>query len=270
MYQQLGLVVEDALVTLVSWSIWANDKSQNLAEIVAKVSLKSDKDSQPYTAVEIGRIVESSRGNRRLLLDGRRYLDGLLSGVSRQDVPRLLGIPWKPNPSVRLVPREHRENWTVLPDLIRQSISAITDRNDEAMTACFNKLKHGPQLVVDDARQAALRRGHSQSNVERLPKGERLRLLMAGSRCEMWAEEIDKGKLVAPFLLDEPSNAKRLLNMVGAKTALSLSMFGRWLYRSTYAEEVVPEIPSDARLHAVMHDLLAHFGRIRHRLRPEA
>ena len=40
-YQQMGLAIEDALATLVAWSIWATDKSASLPDIAFRMVLRA-------------------------------------------------------------------------------------------------------------------------------------------------------------------------------------------------------------------------------------
>ena len=52
-YQQIGLAVDDALVTLVSWSTWARSPDLNLADIFARVSLRSVPDATPLQSKDL-------------------------------------------------------------------------------------------------------------------------------------------------------------------------------------------------------------------------
>ncbi len=248
LYQQIGLGTEDALATPIAWSFWAHNQSANLADISARVLLKVDPREPPYSPAEMEDLKRKLADNKRIHVDGRRYLRALINGVKARDIPVLFGIRWKPHPSIKLVSKDELEFWTSLPGVLLKHEEILTDPNTQMATACYNKLKHGPQLIVDKPKDAARRMSRPQPELQVMPETELLRILTDGARTEMTREELARSQHVAPFLLDDPDNANRLLVESLMDSSLFMFMLGRYLYGGAFHGHKIPGPPSDPGL----------------------
>ena len=253
-YQEFGLAAEDALATLVAWSVWARDKAQSLPDIVSRVSLKSETDPTPLSRREIEAAWQKVDAGKRMSVDGRRYLAGLVNGARAGQLPKLFGIPWKASPSVKLVPRRQSGSWANLPQAIQVYVDILTEPRGELVTACLNKIKHGPQLIVDCPRDVAARRGHPPESVSKMESHALIRLLMAGQRTQETASEEGSPTRVAPFILTDGENAKRLLLDSVVGLAAFLHNVGFWLYRVSFPDLPSPPMQTDRKLDELIRD----------------
>ena len=233
-YQQVGLAAEDALSNLIAWSVWASDDKLNLADILRRTSLrfaiKKKPDVEGYCSAIRAQFLNTSK---RVDLNPEVYLESI-SQTPDAGLPAQFGIPWKRNPSVRLVPRVLWKQWDMLPHALRSTIGALIGRNSGLLTSCYNKLKHGPQLILADPIRIAKARGHLKG-IEDLP-GPTLRLLLDGSRTQETQEEFESGHRVSPFLVEDVDNAVRQFFQSIVHTANLLFVSGTWLFNVRFPE----------------------------------
>ncbi len=237
-YQLAGQAVEDVLSNLIAWTIWADDKNQSLPDIFDRLSLRFNIPEKPIDDKYIAVIKKKFRETRkRVDLHPREYLRALLE-FSDAELPILLGIVWKRNPSVKLVPSKFRQLWDRLPKFIRGTIRPLTTDSGALLAACYNKVKHGPQLVVSRPIDGALGRGHSIEDIERDQASTlSVRLLMDGARTQETTEETKDSIRVAPFLIDDRSNIKRWYFQQLVHTASALYTIGTWIFNTTYKDK---------------------------------
>jgi hypothetical protein len=259
-YQELGLLTEDAIATLVAWSLWSSDKSQSLADIVYRLILARDaQGASHYTRARMEKVKADLVAGGKIRLDGRRYLQGLLNGVPERDLPTLLGVPWSRTPSVKLVPRQFRLAWQSLPAMIADHVRVLTDSSNELTTAYFNKLKHGPQLVIQNPRRVAESMKIARADLESIPDRNMIRLLFNGSRTAISHAELSANKRTAPFLLDDGDNARALLHGGAIKTALFMWFVGRFLFGCSFKGMEIPDLPVDSSLEPLIEENLRPF-----------
>jgi hypothetical protein len=119
---------------------------------------------------------------------------------------KAMGIPWKPTPSYRFIRRGEEEFWRMWPEAFRHGVVEVLlgDPNKGLLSHCYNKLKHGPQMIVASPAASLRTRGHPDDHVDsfcsRMP-GRLPRILNRGSRLQEAAGEEVPGFRVAPFLL---------------------------------------------------------------------
>ncbi len=244
-YQQIGLGVEDAVATLIAWSIWTHDQSTSLADIMAQVLLQTDRRGTPYSPKEMNALKNKFFDRKRVHVDGRRYLAALVDGVEARNIPRLFGIAWKPHPSVKLVSKVEMDFWNKLPATLILHINMLTDPMTQVASACYNKLKHGPQLTVGKPKDLLRQLAYPDSELQKMPETGLLRILMDGARTEMTYEEIEKKQAVAPFLLDDADNAVRLLRQSALDSAIFMFGLGRYVYGCAFRGHKIPDWPAD-------------------------
>jgi hypothetical protein len=260
LYQELGLLTEDAIATLVAWSLWSSDKSQSLADIVYRLSLaRETQGASHYTRAQMEKVTTDLAAGRKIRVDGRRYLQGLLSGIPERDLPTLLGVPWSRTPSVKLVPKQYKLAWHSLPAMIADHVSVLTDSRSELTTTYFNKLKHGPQLVIQNPRRVAESMNIAEADLASTPDRNMIRLLFHGSRTTISHAELSENKRTAPFLLDDGDNARALLHGGAIKTALFMWILGRFLFGCSFKGMEIPDLPADSLLEPLIEENLRSF-----------
>jgi hypothetical protein len=247
-YTQLGLATEDAIAMLVAWSFWSMDNSVNLVDLIYRISLRVSDEKSGYTALEMTDLKSKVFGSRKIPIDGRRYLRSLTAGIQQRDLPALFGVRWKQNPSVKVVPKEESATWQMLPRSISEYVQILSDARSELSSACYNKLKHGPQLIVGRPSDAAARMGFTEEQYKLLGELELIRILGYGSQIATTHEEMLKGVRRAPFLLDDLDNSRRLFDRAIVATASFMFMLGRYVYGCTFIGSPMPKRPTDPGL----------------------
>ncbi len=249
-YQQIGLAVEDTLVTLVAWSTWTRLPDLNLADIYSRIVLRSSRAGQslPYDELEnFWRRIAIGRG----VINGRVYLKTMMDHIKDKDLPAICGVPWKRNPSVHLVQGAvDKIAWERLPQVMRELVNLLTDPTGEVTTVCLNKIKHGPQVTLETPIAVAKRRGFEQVKLQaaELPTRRLIRVLTQGARTQETEAESMADVHIAPFILDDPHNIYGWLNGPIMDYANFLFTFGRWLHKVRFPEHSLPNLPDDAAL----------------------
>ena len=111
-------------------------------------------------------------------------------------------------PSVKLIPKRHIKCWEYLPQEFRRIAGSFYDeRHIPRVTAAYNKLKHGPQLVIQNPMDRARRFGSSSDLATQLAWYQAVdkpsvRLLFAGARTRPGPTD-GGARSVAPFLIDD-------------------------------------------------------------------
>jgi hypothetical protein len=236
-YQLAGQAVEDILTNLVAWSIWTDDKSKSLADIFERLSLRLSVPSAPVGEDYISEIKTKYRDTKkRVDIYPREYLRELLK-CTDAELPNAIGIEWKRFPSVKLVPKEIQPLWDKLPSLVREVMAPLTTGRGDLLAACYNKAKHGPQLVVSRPNEALSSRGLSVDDMSSVQSNAMtVRLLMDGARTQETQEEVQSGTRIAPFLVDDLHNIKNVYFQQIVHQASSLYSLGTFIFNSTYRE----------------------------------
>ncbi len=263
-YQQAGLQTEDALSNLVAWAAWSKDPSMNLADLLDRISLRTSRPREQlpdrYHEVVCERLVTSKK---RVEIYVREYASSLLS-VSDRTLPALLGIPWNRNPSVKDVGKPQRQAWDNLPAVIKQLLLNLLGPNGELLASCYNKIKHGPQIVVAESLLAIRARGlpAEACDVADPTVAQRtIRLLLHGSRTQETPEELAESRRVAPFLYADPDNARRWLLQSLLHTAGVLSSLATWLFNFRFRESPRAFGVSDPFLESLVKEQQLHLER---------
>lgn len=235
-YQMAGLVVEDALSMYIAWSLWSRERSRSIADILARVALRlaEPKSRLPDTyARDIQRRCLET--DKRLDVYAREYLSQLM--LTRDvDLPSQFGIRWRRNPSIKLVPKELRAMWDGLGYYVRSCLEPLVMSKGALLAACYNKIKHGPQMVVMSPGVAAQRRGITGLTGDGLEGEPTLRLLLQGSRTqETDAESVDKLR-VAPFLPLDTANIRRWFFQQIVHTTNALFITGTWIFNTNFID----------------------------------
>ena len=106
---------------------------------------------------------------------------------------------WAKSPNSRLADL-HKRIFLGTSDVV----SFLGAEGSPFLTASYNKLKHGPQMVVANIRDVVAKRGVEADVITTMfPQGDYIRILFDGSRTQEEKEDITGGKRVAPFLLHD-------------------------------------------------------------------
>jgi len=263
-YQIAGAVVEDALSMYVAWSLWSCDKSKSIPDILERVSLRLSEPKSPLPETYTEEIRTKFKLNeKRLDVYARQYLVQLMA-VTDAELPKAFGIPWKPHPSVKLVPKDWLPYWTRLGEYMRESIRPLVNTKGALLASCYNKIKHGPQIIVMPLSVGVERRGFSYEYLASTNTQPTLRLLLNGARTQESDDEFENECRAAPFLPLDSTNVRRWFFQHIVHTSNALFLHGTWIYNSTYplrkrAMKVEsPELMSIILEHGV--HLNRHFG----------
>jgi hypothetical protein len=265
-YQQVGLQAEDAISNLVVWSIWSQDKSQSFADLLNRTSLRFYPPRQPLDdSYSVGVRQRFLTTNKRVEVNAVEYLASI-GRVSDSELPAQFGIPWNRFPSVRVIPPEHRKVWDMLPFTFREILRPLST-NGEVLASCYNKLKHGPQLIIANPLEVAQSRGHPPSQIS-APGGflltPTIRLLLYGSRTQETPEESAASTRVAPFLLDDTENARHWLLQSLVHTANFLFVAGTWIFNFAFPDKRRDIVVDDAYVNSLIFQQGAHSPGLTH------
>ena len=258
-FQLAGAAHEDSLANWISWSIWSKDKSRSLPRILNRLQLRFSK----FKGTEANHFSET---RKKVLETGKRvdvypgvYLQGLLSNTKKDWLPSEFGIPWKPHASRKgFNSDELYAFWQKLPMNISETIVPLIEDQRNLISALYNKIKHGPQLMVFEDPVSCLEgRGFTSDQISDIFRnmGPQIRLLTDGDRTQESQDEINNHIRVAPFLRGDFANLFRCLNDILLQNATMLGVVGTFIFNATFPDskrfilvkdealiEVAPEI----------------------------
>lgn len=261
-YQLTGTVVEDALSMYVAWSIWSEDKSRKLPDILERISLRLATPPKPLSSQYSTEIKERyASTTKRVDVYAREYLLQIMQ-VGDDLLPNQFGIAWKRNPSVKLVPKELAAFWNKLGPYLRECLRPIVNPKGALLAACYNKIKHGPQISVNSTIGAARARNFPSEFLEHAGDRVSIRLLLQGARTQETDQEFADQIRVAPFLPFDSGNARRWFFQHIAHTSNALFIHGTWLYNSNRLAENRPLLIQNPRIRAILQEQGGHIERV--------
>lgn len=228
-FEQMGMLYEDIVGNFIVWATWLRHSQLRLADLLKRVHLSrisnSSRVESNYFEDVLSRL---ATGDKSVSVNPAFFMEHLF-GLSGPDVLRTLGIHWKPVPSVKAVPTGWWSEWKQLPIGTEELVKHIGNKKNELLTAFYNKIKHGPQMVVSNVQDVAIaKRGLPEDARLRLPPGEYVRALMDGSRTQEHIDEIE-GRRVAPFLIHDPYFVEKLFYDSMVPNAFYMWKLGTWL-----------------------------------------
>lgn len=240
-YLQLGAQLEDQAVALVAFSAWSKNRDLVLADLFSRIFLR--RRSKATAASEIQAVHEQLKKDKgsSVPVDQRTFFREVGDMSDVEIVEFFLGYKWRTVPSVRLVPSRHIEVWKNLPGELRRIAGSFYDVSQiPRLTAAYNKLKHGPQLIIQNPVERARRFGTSPNVAAQLARYDSLdkpgvRMLFAGARTRGKPTDDDTSS-VAPFLIDDEGAAKKIFFGTMVHQANFFSMLVKMhiaLYRKT-------------------------------------
>ncbi|MDE0105525.1 MAG: hypothetical protein OXN89_24370 [Bryobacterales bacterium] len=213
-YLQLGAQLEDQAVSLIAFSVWSKNRNLVLADLFSRIFVT--RPGMASAGSEVQRVHAKLAGDcpATVRVDQRTFFGEVAKMDDAEIVEFFLGY-WRVVPSVKLIPKRHIQVWRNLPDEFRRISSSFHSESQiPRITAAYNKLKHGPQLVIQNPMDRARQFGKSPDSAAELARFRALdkpsvRLLFAGARTCSGPKDSD-ARSVAPFLIDDEGAVRKL------------------------------------------------------------
>ena len=259
-YLQLGAQSEDHAVSLIVFSVWSKNRDLVLADLFSRTYIRRPRKSTNGSEIAAVHNKLAGDGPRRVTVDQRAFFEEVAAMDDAEIVEFFLGYKWKAVPSVKLIPKKQIQVWKNLPGEIRRIASSFCDeKHTPRITAAYNKLKHGPQLVLQNPIDRARQFGRS-FNLDALLAAYRafdkpgIRLLFAGAKTRR--EQGDSGVgSVAPFLIDDKGTVRKLFfetmfyeaMLFSTLVRMQLALCRRRRFEEGNVDKVIFQIMKEAR-----------------------
>lgn len=214
-YLQLGAQLEDQAVSLVAFSVWSKNRELVLADLFSRIFVRRALKSADGSEIQRVHAKLEKSPKAMVPVDPRAFFREVAEMPGAESVEFFLGYRWRPVPSVKLIPKRHIAVWDALPEEFRRiAISFYDEAYNPRIAAAYNKLKHGPQIVVQNPVERAKCYGSSPDLSGELARYDAIdkpsvRLLFAGARTRYGLTD-SAPKSAAPFLIDHEGAAKQL------------------------------------------------------------
>ncbi len=145
----------------------------------------------------------------------RSFFQEVCEKTDAEIVEFFLGYKWRAIPSTRLIPKRHIEFWRQLPSELRRVANSFhVETQIPRVSIAYNKLKHGPQLVLQNPLDRARHFGRSPDVATQMARYDSfdklgVRLLFAGARTQFKPTDGNLGS-IAPFLVDDEEAVNQL------------------------------------------------------------
>jgi hypothetical protein len=236
-YTQLAAQTEDAESLFIAFAAWRNDRTALLADILDRIQIvdapTSRIDGQAAFDAALKRLLQTTK---RVRVDRRSAME-FLTALPAARLIEVLGVPWRPKPSVQLFSARVQNDLARFPEQLKHVMSLHCDYARANLDASHNKIKHGPQVVIDSIQQCAMRRNIAGLPLQ-LPNRSMLRILLSGARTEQSDLEDHSRLSPAPFLNDDPSALLKLFHRTMMLEAMMLSTVIKFVL--AYTLKVIP------------------------------
>ena len=214
-YLQLGAQLEDQAVSMVAFSVWSQSRDLVLADLFSRIFIRRQKTATNESGISIVHKKLNSGSSTGVPVDQRAFFQEVAEMSNAEIVEFFLGYKWRAVPSVKLIPKRHNAVWKQLPGELRRIADSFhVDNETPRVTAAYNKLKHGPQLVIQNPIDRARRFGESPDVPPQLARYKSLdepcvRLLFTGART---GPKLTGGGIgsIAPFLVNNEGAVNKL------------------------------------------------------------
>ena len=214
-YLQLGAQMEDQAVSLIAFSVWSQNRDLVLADLFSRIFLRRQSTSTRESQIALVHDKLKNAESRTVPVDQRAFFHEVAEMSDAEIVQFFLGYRWRSQPSVNLVPKLHIEAWRKLPGEFRRIASSFQEeKHGLRITAAYNKLKHGPQLIIQNPVDRAKQFANSSELTQQLTRYKSfdkpgIRLLFAGSKTQPEPADSVSGS-IAPFLIDDIGAVNKL------------------------------------------------------------
>lgn len=230
-YLQLGAQFEDQAVTLIAFSVWSKNRELSLPDLFFRIFVGRPTGSAACSEIERVHRKLTTDSSTRVAVDVKSFFREVAEMTDTEMVQFFLAYRWRSVPSVKLIPKRHIKVWTALPGEFRRISESFFDEGQiPRMSAAYNKIKHGPQLVFQNPMDRARRFGDPADLGEPITRYKVLdklgvRLLLAGASTRPESANNDS-RSVAPFLIDDEESVRRIV-------------FGTMVYHATFFRTLV-------------------------------
>ena len=214
-YLQLGAQLEDQAVSLIAFSVWSKNRDLLLPDLFSRIFVRRPGKTTAGSEIRAVHGKLQTDSPARVPVDQRAFFREVAEMADAAIVEFFLGYKWRAVPSAKLIPKRHIEVWKRLPDEFRRIAGSFYDeRHIPRITAAYNKLKHGPQLIVQNPVDRARRFAITPDLATQLARYDSLdkpgvRLLFAGARTRRGPTDGD-ARSVAPFLIDDEGAVNKI------------------------------------------------------------
>ena len=214
-YLQLGAQLEDQAVSLVAFSVWSQNRHLVLADLFSRIFVRRPKTTTAESEIRLVHRKLKNDSSTGVPVDQKAFFQEVSEMSDSGIVEFFLGYKWRGVPSVRLIPKRHIEVWRQLPNELRRIARSFhIEKQLPRLAAAYNKLKHGPQLIIQNPADRARQYGNSPDLTAQLARYDSLdrpgvRLLFAGARTQPDPTNGSFGS-VAPFLIDDEGAVNRI------------------------------------------------------------
>jgi hypothetical protein len=149
-YEKVGMQIEDLACTFIAWMCRARNKDLLIADLLNRIVLVRHSRSNAgrddaYAERCVDELVSDPQG--RVRVDMARFFANF-HAKRGSEILWMLGLPWKDVPSIKTARGDELQFWRKLPGAISALVSQLGNTGTDSMGALFNKIKHGPQMVV--------------------------------------------------------------------------------------------------------------------------
>lgn len=189
-YLQLGAQLEDQAVSLVAFSVWSQNRDLLLADLFSRILVRRESTTRTGSELEVVHRRLKNDNSVRVSVNQKLFFQEVAKMSDADIVEFFLGYKWRGVPSVKLIPKRHVGVWRQLPGELRRIASSFhVEREGPRVTAAYNKLKHGPQLVIQNPLDRAKQFSNDSNLVAQLeqfntPDKLGVRLLFAGAKTQ--------------------------------------------------------------------------------------
>jgi hypothetical protein len=254
-YSAYGAVVEDVASMMLAWICWSRYPGLRLADILYLISFCRDtqaKASEAYLEDLIAKI----QSGKRTRVDSVVFAESLkkLGGVKTL---QMMGLNWKKTPSVKIARSESELSfWRKLPDVINNLLLFLSDTSTLHISLAYNKIKHGPQLVMTDLIKHFSSLSGNKSDLANLSSlngslserglgPETLRVLFEGSRTK---RKDPTDPPVSLFLEDDTAAIEILFSRQIHALVKPIWVTGMWIRKFHFSKswELPPKVVMEA------------------------
>lgn len=214
-YLQLGAQLEDQAVSLIVFSVWSKNRDLVLADLFSRTFVTRPRKATNGSEIAAVHVKLADDRADLVRVDQRVFFGEVAEMDDPAIVEFFLGYKGRAAPSEKLIPKKHIQVWKNFPGELRRIASSFYDeRHTPRITAAYNKLKHGPQLIlqnpIDRVRQFSSFRNFDGQLADYAAFDKTgIRLLFAGAKTRRQPDDFGVGS-VAPFLIDDEGAVKKL------------------------------------------------------------
>lgn len=251
-HHQVGLQREDLACMAIGCLAHGKDQALRIPDILSRVSFSSDPvKAQAYLRQQIALL---GSGTKKVRINAQSFFTDMVN-FKGTELIELMGIKWRYVPSVKTARGRRLELWRQLPENIHFLASHLAEECGPLMSSMFNKIKHGPQVVIADMneyRKSLLEIYSAETVTDLLSQWdgthEAVRVLFKGSHL---ADTEDSNDLPTIFLEHRLAAMKKLLFNAIFPATQGLWILVNFLRMQLYEDPWVEQSPIVGEMEAL-------------------